>query len=107
MIKIKTKKDIAILREGGHRHAAILRELAAMVKPGVTTAQLEDRARELIQAGGDKAAFLDYTPYGAKRPYPAALCVSVNDEVVHGIPNEGEKVLKEGDVVSLDLGLIH
>ncbi|MFA6459518.1 MAG: type I methionyl aminopeptidase [Candidatus Paceibacterota bacterium] len=107
MITIKTKEDIAILREGGRRHAAILRDLASMIKPGITTGSLEDRARELIAHGGDKAAFLNYTPAGSDRPYPAALCVSINDEVVHGIPNEKEKVLKEGDIVALDLGLIH
>ncbi|MDE2040915.1 MAG: type I methionyl aminopeptidase [Patescibacteria group bacterium] len=107
MISIKTKEDIAILREGGKRHAAILRELAAMVKPGLDTRVLEDRARELIAEGGDRSAFLDYTPTGSNRPYPAALCVSVNDEVVHGIPNEKQKVLKEGDIVSVDLGLVH
>jgi methionyl aminopeptidase len=107
MINIKTKEDIVILREGGKRHAEILRALSDMVKPGVSTQELEDKAREMIAEGGDKAAFLDYTPSGANRPFPAALCVSVNDEVVHGIPNETPKILKEGDIVSLDLGLIH
>lgn len=107
MIKLKSKEDIVILREGGRRHAQILRQLAAMVEPGVKVQELEDAARKLIEEGGDKAAFLDYKPYGADRPYPAALCVSINDEVVHGIPNETEKILKEGDIVSLDLGLIH
>ncbi len=107
MITIKTKEDIAILREGGKRHAAILRELAALVKPGVRAAELEDRARKLIADNGDRPAFLDYKPSGARRPFPAALCVSVNDEVVHGIPNESNKVLKEGDIVTLDLGLVH
>jgi methionyl aminopeptidase len=107
MVTIKTKEDIAILREGGHRHAAIMRELAAMVKPGVTAAALNARADELIREGGDRSAFLDYMPSGAPRPFPASLCVSVNEEVVHGIPNEGEKALKEGDIVSLDLGLVH
>lgn len=107
MIKIKAKKDIAVLRQGGHRHAAILRELADYVKPGVTTAELNELAERLIREGGDTPAFLNYTPAGAPRPYPASLCVSVNDEVVHGIPNEKPKVLKEGDIVSLDLGLIH
>ncbi len=107
MITIKTKEDIAILREGGKRHAEILRQLATMVKPGVHSSELEAHARELISDGGDKSAFLDYTPVGSKRPYPAALCVSVNDEVVHGIPNEKDKILKEGDIVSLDLGLVH
>jgi methionyl aminopeptidase len=107
MITIKTKEDIAILREGGRRHGVILRELAAMVRPGLRVQELEDKARELIDAGGDTAAFLDYRPAGADRPFPAALCVSVNDEVVHGIPNEEEKILKAGDIVTLDLGLIH
>ncbi|MDE1966526.1 MAG: type I methionyl aminopeptidase [Patescibacteria group bacterium] len=107
MITLKTKEEIAILREGGKRHAAILRELASMVKPGLRAQELEDRARGSIAAGGDSSAFLDYQPAGASRPYPAALCVSVNDEVVHGIPNEGEKILQEGDIVSIDLGLVH
>ena len=74
---------------------------------GVSTQHLEDYARELIKEGGDKAAFLNYTPRGAKRPYPAALNVSINDEIVHGIPNEDPTILKEGDIVSLDLGLTH
>jgi len=107
MISIKKKEEIAILRQGGKRHAAILRELASMVKPGLRAVELENRARELITAGGDKASFLNYKPAGADRAYPAALCVSVNDEIVHGIPNESEKILKEGDIVSLDLGLTH
>ena len=107
MIKLKTKEDIALLREGGKRHAQILNILAGMVKPGMHVAELDKRAMELIEENGDKAAFLNYQPYGASRPYPAALCVSINDEIVHGIPTEGDKVLKEGDIVSLDLGLIH
>lgn len=106
-ITIKTKEDIAILREGGKRHAIILRELAAMVGPGVSAKELDDKAKGLIAEGGDKAAFLDYQPKGSRRPYPASICVSVNDEVVHGIPNESDKVLKEGDIVSIDLGLNH
>ncbi|MCX6716157.1 MAG: type I methionyl aminopeptidase [Candidatus Taylorbacteria bacterium] len=107
MITIKTKKDIAVLREGGRRHAEIIRELAKMVRPGITAAELNRRAEELILAGGDTAAFLNYKPEGAPRPYPASLCVSINEEIVHGIPNEKEKIIKEGDIVSLDLGLVH
>ncbi len=107
MITIKTKQEIDILREGGKRHATILKELAGMVRPGLSSFDLEKRAVELIEQGGDKSAFLNYKPYGAKRPYPATICVSVNDEVVHGIPNEVEKILKEGDIVSIDLGLVH
>jgi methionyl aminopeptidase len=114
MITIKTKEEIAILREGGKKHAAILRELANMVVPGLKVYDLEMKARELIEGidASDKAAFLNYQPKGAPRPYPAALCVSINDEVVHGIPVEpdrkgNEKILKEGDIVSIDLGLVH
>lgn len=107
MITIKTKTDIAILREGGKRHAFILRELAKMVKPGIRSYDLEQKARELIKEGGDESAFLNYKPFGSSRPFPATICVSVNDEIVHGIPNEKDKVLKEGDIVSLDLGLVH
>ena len=107
MITIKTKKDIALLREGGHRHSHILRELAKMVRPGVTAAELNTRAQELIEEGGDTSAFLNYKPAGADRPFPASLCVSINDEIVHGIPNEEAKIFQEGDIVSIDLGLVH
>jgi len=107
MIKIKKPEEIEILKDGGKRHAFILRELKKMVAPGVTTQSLEDKARELIDEEGDKGAFLNYTPRGAKRAFPAALCVSINNEIVHGIPNEESRVLEEGDVVTLDLGLTH
>ena len=107
MITIKKTEDIAILREGGKRHMEILRQVAAAVTPGATAASLNALAEKLIKENGDEAAFLGYTPKDTKRPYPASLCVSVNDEVVHGIPNEKEKILKEGDIVSLDLGLRH
>lgn len=107
MINIKTKEDILKLREGGRRHAEILRKLRDMVKPGVDAATLNSEAEKLIAEYGDRPAFLNYTPAGARRPFPAALCVSVNDEVVHGIPNEEKKILNEGDIVSLDLGLVH
>jgi len=107
MITIKTKKDIEILREGGKRLARVLESVADLVKPGITTDYLNKRAEEMIAELGDTSAFLNYKPKGARRPYPAALCVSVNNEVVHGIPNETPRALKEGDVVSLDLGLIH
>lgn len=107
MITIKTKEEIEILREGGKRLAKILSMTAELVKVGVDTFDLNKFAHEKMIALGDKPAFLNYTPYGADRPYPAALCVSVNDEIVHGIPNEKKKILKEGDIVSLDAGLIH
>ena len=95
------------MHEGGRRHAEILRALSEMVTPGMSTLILEEEALRLIHAHGDKPAFLNYSPKGARRPFPAALCVSINDEIVHGIPNEKERILKEGDIVSLDLGLKH
>lgn len=105
--RLKGEEEIQVLREGGARHAQILHELAAKVSPGVSTLTLEEEALAMIKANGDKPAFLGYKPRGAKRVFPAALCVSINNEIVHGIPNEAERILKEGDIVSLDLGLIH
>lgn len=107
MIALKTKEDIRILRQGGKRHAEIMRQLMGMVRPGLVTTELNDAAVRLIHKGGDEASILHYQPYGADRPYPASICVSVNDEVVHGIPTENPQVLKEGDVVSIDFGLTH
>ena len=107
MIKLKSEKDIEILREGGKRLAFILSALKKASKPGVTTKELDDLAFKLTKDGGDIPAFLNYQPYGASRPYPASSCISINNEIVHGIPNESNKVLKVGDIVSLDMGLIH
>ena len=107
MIKLKNPEEIEILREGGKRLAEILSILASKVVPGVSALALEEEAKRLIKEGGDKPAFLGYRPQGAKRPFPAALCVSINNEIVHGIPNEAEKIVKEGDIVSLDFGLLH
>lgn len=107
MILLKTREEIEIMREGGRRHARILRLLKEMVVPGASSFDLEKKAREFIKKEEGEAAFLDYTPEGSNRPYPAALCFSVNDEVVHGIPNEKEYIVKEGDVITLDLGFVY
>lgn len=104
---ISTDQERADLIEAGKRLAAVLKALEGAVAPGVSTDALDDLAEKLIREGGDDPAFLGYTPEGANRPYPATLCVSINDEIVHGIPNESPKVLKEGDIVGLDLGLTH
>lgn len=102
---IKTPEEIAILREGGKRLAQVLGVVKNAVKPGITTRELDQLAERLIREMGDEPAFLDYAPEGAKTAYPGTLCVSVNDEVVHGIA--GDRVLKEGDIVSIDLGVKH
>ena len=103
--RLKNEKDLELLKISGERLALILKILAEAVRPGISTKSLDVLAEKEIRKFGDIPAFLNYTPYGAKYPYPASLCVSVNDEVVHGIP--GERILKEGDIVGLDLGVSH
>lgn len=105
-IILKTEKEIEILRAGGKRLAFVLSETAKQVRPRISTEELNQYAIKLIKEGGDEPAFLGYRPEGARHPYPAALCVSVNDEVVHGIPSK-DRILKEGDIISLDCGLKH
>lgn len=104
---IRTEEERASLIEAGKRLGDVLEKVVNIVAPGVTTDQLDTLAEQLIREGGDEPSFLGYTPEGAARPYPATLCVSVNDEVVHGVPNEVPRTLKEGDIVALDLGLTH
>lgn len=104
-ITIKSEAEIKILREGGKRLAEILGALAKAVHPGVKKRELDEMAEKMILEGGDIPSFKNYRPDGAQIAFPAALCVSVNEEVVHGIPTDQE--LKEGDIVGLDLGLIH
>lgn len=103
---IKTPKEIEIIREGGKILADLLVKVAKKVKPGISTYELDKYAHDLIKEKGGTPAFLNYKPEGAKNAYPASLCVSVNNEIVHGIPSKN-KILKEGDIVSLDLGLKH
>lgn len=106
MITIKTQEEIKILREGGRRLAAILAQLAAAAKPGVSSIDIDKLGQRLAEEGGDKPSFLGYRPTGVKTPYPASVCISINNEVVHGIPKP-EKILQSGDVVAIDMGLTH
>ena len=85
--------------------SAVLRATAGLVKPGITTLELDKFAEKLIRQGGDLPAFLGYKPNFSPRAFPASLCTSVNDEVVHGIPSK--RGLIAGDIVGLDLGLMH
>ena len=103
MINIKTSEQIEEMAEGGKILAAILHALEAATKPGVATKDLNTIARDMTLAAKAKPAFLGYQ-VGRNR-FPAALCVSVNDEVVHGIP--GDRVLQDGDIVGLDMGVIY
>jgi len=102
---VKDQKQIETLKEAGKRLAFVMGEVKKKVVPGVSTKELDELAEKLIREKGDIPAFLNYQPEGARRPYPATLCVSVNEEVVHGIP--GERILEEGDIVGLDMGLKH
>ncbi|MES2225626.1 MAG: type I methionyl aminopeptidase [Patescibacteria group bacterium] len=103
---VRTPEERTDIIEAGRRLGAVIDEVAKAVKPGVSTLELDTLAESLIREGGDVPAFKGYTPEGVSYPYPATLCVSVNDEVVHGIPSASRRLM-EGDIVSLDLGLIH
>lgn len=103
----RTPEDYAKLREGGKRLGAILKQVAEAVKPGALTSDIDALTERLIREGGDTPSLIGYTPAGAKRPYPAALCLSINEEVVHGIPNEHPRIIKEGDIVGLDTVMTH
>lgn len=100
----KTEEEIKNLRKAGKILAGALRHTASLVKPGVTTAALDLAAEEYIRKEGGEPAFLNYAQDSSAYPFPAALCVSINDEVVHGIPSE-ERIVQEGDLVMLDLGV--
>lgn len=105
MINLKSSEEIEIMTEGGKRLAAVLRKLTAAVRAGMTTADIDKIAYDFITSAGDKPSFLNYRPAGAAKAYPATLCASINDVVVHGLPSD--YVVKDGDLVKLDLGLIH
>lgn len=101
---IKTPEQIEKIREGGKILAKVLKEVSKKVKPGISTYELDKYAHDLIKKEGGKPAFLNYKPHGARTAFPATLCTSVNNEIVHGIPSRG-KILKEGDIISLDIGM--
>lgn len=97
MITLKSNQDLEMLKCAGAKLAKILKQMQEFVKPGVSTNELDRRAEELILKEGALPAFKGFNGF------PSALCASVNEEVVHGIPSE--RRLNEGDIVSLDLGL--
>ena len=99
MIQIKSKEEIQIMSEGGKILAEILKKLSGAVKPGITTNKLEELARELVLSYGVKPSFLGYDGF------PSALCTSVNDEIVHGVPSD--RILQDGDLLKLDMGVLH
>ncbi len=101
-IPIKTRREIELMREACRHVGEILLELRELAAPGITTRELDEYAEKAISQRGVVSSFKDYDPHGLPK-YPAVLCVSVNDEIVHGIP--GPRELEEGDIVGLDFGV--
>lgn len=99
-VKIKTAHEIELMREAGRKLALVHENLAKEIKPGMSTLEIDRLGEEMIRAYGCIPSFKNYCGY------PASICVSVNEEVVHGIPNANH-ILQEGDIVSLDAGLIY
>jgi methionyl aminopeptidase len=107
MIKIKTPEEIAIMAEGGKILAKIMTELEKKVQPGIATEELNRLAESLILKSGGKCSFKGYKDSNGYSviPFPACLCTSINEEIVHAVPSE--RILKEGDIISLDLGIFY
>lgn len=101
-INVKTPAQIKIMREAGHINASTLARVRELLQPGVTTADLNAAAEETLKSFGCVSPFKGY----GQPPYPASITVSINDEMVHGIPHPKRK-LKNGDIVSIDCGTIH
>jgi len=97
MIPIKSKQDLEMLRRSGRRLSKIMRKLQELIKPGLTTAEIDRAAEILVNQEGAIPAFKGY------RGYPASVCTSINEEIIHGIP--GSRILKENDILGLDLGI--
>jgi methionyl aminopeptidase len=98
LINLKTRHEIEMMSAAGHLLAGVIAELRANCRPGVRTIELDELAERLMRDGGARPGFLGY------HGYPNSICVSINEEVVHGIP--GRRRVQEGDIVSLDLGLV-
>ena len=99
-VSIKSQKEIELMREAGRLLAITHEELAKFIKPGISTYDIDKKGEEIIRSFGCIPSFLNYNGF------PASICVSINDEVVHGIPRK-DVIVQEGDIVSLDAGLIY
>ncbi|MDR0582851.1 MAG: type I methionyl aminopeptidase [Treponema sp.] len=101
MIRLKTEKQIDGIRKSCKLLSAMYRELIPLVKSGIQTLEIDRWVRDWIKRAGGKPVFLGYGP--ARNPFPAAICISINNEVIHGIPSR--RIIREGDLVSLDCGI--
>jgi methionyl aminopeptidase len=104
MIQVKSAREIEKMRQAGRHVGEILIRLRPLAQPGVTTQEFNRLAAEEIERRGLRSSFLGYTPGGGSPPFPAVICTSINEEVVHGIP--GPRELKSGDLLKLDFGVI-
>ncbi|GGM85796.1 type I methionyl aminopeptidase [Dactylosporangium sucinum] len=102
MVVLKTAAELETMREAGRIVAQTLQAVSAAAQPGVTLLELDELARTMLAERGAKSSFLHYHPSFAPVPYPAVLCLSVNDAIVHGIPDR--RRLEEGDLLSIDFG---
>src|SRR5258708_5103995 len=104
MSLIKTTQEIEKLKRGGEHLSAILRQVMAARRAGPSTGELDNHAREGMKKVGGTPSFLGYKISPEDPPYPSALCISINDEVVHG-PATPNRTIKDGDIVGLDIGM--
>jgi len=106
MITIKSEREIELMREAGSLTARVLDMLEEEIAPGMTTLRLDELAEQFIRDHHAVPSFLNYVPKGevGVTPYPATLCVSINEEVVHGVPS-AKRIIREGEIVSVDCGV--
>lgn len=103
-IPLRTPQELLLMREAGRITALVLEQMKSMAAVGISTKELDAAAEEIIRSHGAKPAFKGYRVHG-KPPFPATICVSIDEEVVHGVP--GDRKLKEGELVSIDVGVEH
>ena len=106
MIFLKSLEEIETLRTANRVVAEILVELKQRIQPGISTGELDSVAEELIEKKKARTAFKGYTIRNGTVPFPANICISLNNEIVHGIPSQ-QRIIKDGDVVSLDFGVVY
>jgi len=103
MVKIYTPEEIRIIAESGKILAIVFKQLKQEIKIGISLKYLDSLAQRITKKNGAQPAFLGYRPEGARKPYPASICASLNDVIVHGLPSDYQ--LKEGDVLKIDFGV--
>ena len=101
-IKIKTQSEINLMRESGHILANVFKEVSKLVEPGISTKELDKFVYDYIRKQNAKPSFKGY----GNPPFPASICASINDEIIHGIPSK-KRVLKDGDIIGLDIGVYY